>query len=429
MLLALLAGVGAVLWQSQKTAQEAERANATLEYVLGMFEAVDPVELEGGDLAPEALLAPGLRRAAALDGQPLVQASLMEGLGRLGVSLGLFPTADSLLTRAVEIRSREQGPNHRDLGRPLTLLVHSLTAERRYDAAVARGEEAVRVLASGGNALAEAQIALAEVYYRQNEAARAAALYRSARRHATEPAARTQALLGLATQMSELDSLDAALPLFRAATRDARDAFGPTDPRTADALYDYADALQMSGDDARARGIHEQALAVYEQVYGRGDYRTGRSLYTLAVLLNASDPPEAERYYRDALTAYEASALEDDHLWREYARVGLGGLLLNTGRPAEALPLLESGEQLFAAQLGADDSRTVSARAKRGRALVEMGQTASGVRVLQRVEARLAETEPENPMRAPLLDYLEATLTRAGRTAEARVAARTRAAL
>ncbi|MEL6615395.1 MAG: serine/threonine-protein kinase, partial [Bacteroidota bacterium] len=140
LVLALLVGVGAVLWQARETAREAARANATLDYVLGMFEAVDPVELEGGELTPEALLAPGLRRAAALDDQPLVQASLLEGLGRLGVGLGVFATADSVLQRAIDLRRREQGADHPDVALPLTLLARSLTEEGRYDEAKAAAQ-------------------------------------------------------------------------------------------------------------------------------------------------------------------------------------------------------------------------------------------------------------------------------------------------
>ena len=428
--LAVLGGIGAVLWQARETAREAARANATLDYVLGIFESVDPVALEGGEITPEALLAPGLRQAAALDGQPLVQASLLEGLGRLGVSLGLFPTADSVLLRAAEIRRRTQGADHPDVAVPLTWLAQSYTAERRYDEAIGAGEEAVR-LASGGGALAEAQLALAEVLYRLNregDDARAKALYRSAARAATTPGAEVEALSGLAILLEETDSLGAALPLHRRAAALAEDAFGPTDPRTAEVLYAYAFAVEGSEDAPRARALHERALAVYERAYGRGDYRTAQSLYTLGAFLAERDPPEAERYLRAALDAYDRSTLAEDHLWREYARVALGGLLLRTGRPAEALPLVTEGAEAFARDpgIGPEDPRTLGARAQRGAALVALGRAGEGVRILREVDAALARTDPEGALRASVLDRLREALESAGRTGEAEAVPRTR---
>ncbi len=423
---ALVGGTAAVLWQARETAREAARANATLDYVLGMFEAVDPVELEGGQLRPADLLAPGLRQAAALDGQPLVQASLLEGLGRLGVSLGLFATADSVLQRAVDVRRRVQGPDHPDLGVPLTLLTGSLAMGLHLDEAAATGREAIRVLQSARDrtALGDAQNALAEVHYRKEETDAAKGLFRSALRNATAPGPRVTALSGLATQLEAGDSLDAALPVFRQATRLARRAFGPTDPRTADALYDYAEAVKASGDAGQAQGLHEEALAVYERAFGEGDYRTGRSLYSLAVLRHSDAPAAAESYYRRALAAYEGAGLDQDHYWREYARVGLGGLLLETGRPADALPLLRDGADAFAQEWGPADLRVLTARAQYGAALFDTGRAADGIAILRAVEAVLARDAPSSPFHLAILRKLAKVLAAAGRTGEARAAAR-----
>ncbi len=429
--LALVGGTAAVLWQARETAREATRANATLDYVLGMFEAVDPVELEGGQLRPADLLAPGLRQAAALDDQPLVQASLLEGLGRLGVSLGLFATADSVLQRAVDVRRRVQGPDHPDLAVPLTLLTESLAMGLQLDRAVETGREAVRVVGSAGSsdARARAQIALAQAHYGRYETEEAKALFRAALRSATTPSTRATALSGLATQLEESDSLDAALPLFRQATDLARRTFGPTDPRTADALYDYAEAVGASGAPARALALHEEALAVYERAFGEGDHRTGRSLYSLAVLYHGDAPDAAERYYRRALAAYDASSLDADHSWRDYADVGLGGLLLETGRPADALPFLRSGADAFAEEWGPAELQVLSARAQYGAALFDTGRTAEGLTVLRSVEAAVSQTQSASPFHFAMLRKLTKVLTKAGRTEEAAAVARRSEAL
>ncbi|MEM1116672.1 MAG: serine/threonine-protein kinase [Bacteroidota bacterium] len=430
LVVALLGGVAAVLWQARETAREAARANATLEYVLGTFEAVDPEALEGGQIRPRDLLEPGLRQAAALDGQPLVQASLLEGLGRLGVSLGLFPTADSLLQQAVEVRRLAQGSDHPDLATPLTLLTESRMAERRYDEAIEAGEEAVRLLASGRDpdALAAAQVTLAYVLDRRNDTEAATSLFRAALDNTNDAEVRVDALTGLAEQI-EADSLDVALDLYRSAGEVAEAAFGPTDPRTAAALYAHASAAQAAGDVVRAKALHEQALGVYERVFGRGDHRTARSLYTLAVLHHADDAETAERYYRGALDAYASSAFEAGHLWTEYTRAGLGGLLVQAERFDEALPYLDAASAVFADQLGEDDTRTLAARAQRSIALIGNGRVSEGLSVLREVEEVLTRDPSGSSLRASILERVAVVLQSVGRTGEAQAAERRREAI
>ena len=430
LLVALVGGTAAVLWQARETAREAARANATLDYVLGMFESVDPVELEGGQLRPADLLAPGLRQAAALDGQPLVQASLLEGLGRLGVSLGEFALADSVLGRAVAVRRRVQGPSHPDLAAPLTLLAESFTEQRRYDEAIEAGEEAVALLqgTDDGDRLARAQVTLGGVRYRRNDSDEAEALYRSALDVADAPPLRVSALTGIGSVLADVRPAD-ALPAYRQAVDLATASFGPGDPRTADALYGYAETLLATGDTTQAAALHEAALRTYERAYGRGDYRTATSLYTLAVLYHTRRPDLAERHYREALGAFEQSTLAGDHLWTEYTRVALGGLLRQLDRSAEAAPLLEAGATSFADQLGADDVRTLQARAGWGLALIETGRVDRGLAVVRDVDAALAEQAPGGAFRLALLEKLTTALRGAGRDMDARAVAERRAAL
>ncbi|PAP75629.1 serine/threonine-protein kinase [Rubrivirga marina] len=430
LVVALVGGAAAVLWQARETAREATRANATLDYILGMFEAVDPVELEGGELRPADLLAPGLRQAAALDGQPLVQASLLEGLGRLGVSLGEFALADSVLGRAVAVRRRVQGADHPDLAAPLTLLAESFTEQRRYDEAIKAGEEAVALLqdTDDGDRLARAQVTLGGVRYRRNDSAAAEVLYRSALDIADAPGLRVSALTGIGSVLADDRPTD-ALRAYRQAVDLATASFGPGDPRTAEALYGYAETLLATGDTARAATLHEEALRTYERAYGHGDYRTATSLYTLAVLYHTQRPDLAERHYREALEAFERSTLDSDHLWTEYTRVALGGLLRQLGRPAEAAPLLEDGAASFADQLGSDDVRTLQARAGWGLALIETGRVDRGLPIVRDVDAKLREQEPGGAFHLALLEKLATALRGAGRETDARAVAERRAAL
>ena len=422
LVLALVGGAAAVLWQARETAREAARANATLDYVLGMFEAVDPVELEGGQLRPADLLAPGLRQAAALDGQPLVQASLLEGLGRLGVSLGEFALADSVLTRAVAVRRRVQGPDHPDLAGPLILLARSYTSQREYAPAIEAAEEAVR-LAEGDPAIqAEARTVLGDVLYRDNEVPTDTwkTLFRAADVPEATPAVRVAALRGVALGLEESDSLDAALVIYEEATGLARETFGLEDPRTADALYDYAETIRSAGDAARAAALHTEALDIYNRAYGDGDYRTANSLYTLAVLhQTAEEYALAERYYRQSRAAYARSTLDEDHLWRSFVEVGLGGLLLQRGRSEEAVDLLSGAVTDLSEILGPSDLSTLGARLSLSSAYVLLGRGAQALDQLRVVEATMDEDPSTLNLRRRMLTLLAEALSQTGNRSEA----------
>ena len=253
-------------------------------------------------------------------------------------------------------------------------------------------------------------------------------LYRRAFEGASEPEIRVAALRGLAVQLED-DSLDAALPAYQEAADLAARTFGTDDARTADVYYNHASALQLAGDTTQASVLHERALATYERVYGSGDYRTGRSLYTLAVLHHTRQPETAEAYYRRALVAYDGSAFAADHLWAEYVRVALGGLLLREGRPDAALPLLDAGVGSFTEQLGPDDLRTLNARAGRGLAYVQTGQATRGLAELNEVIRLLEVEDPGGAYHLAVLDKLAEALDASGQGDQARAVAQQRAAL
>jgi serine/threonine protein kinase len=109
--LALLLGGAALLyWQGQRALEEARRAQAMQDFMLGLFQRTDPNLAQRGDLSVAELLRDGARRAGdELATQPAVQHELLltivglqNGFGRYAEALGLLgslPPADAPAAR------------------------------------------------------------------------------------------------------------------------------------------------------------------------------------------------------------------------------------------------------------------------------------------------------------------------------------------
>jgi serine/threonine protein kinase/tetratricopeptide (TPR) repeat protein len=150
--LALLLGGSAMLyWQGRRALEEAQRAQAIQDFMLGLFQRTDPNLAQRGDLTVADLLRDGARRAREeLALQPAVQrellltiAGLQSGFGRYEDALDLLdatPTGDSELG---QLRlATERGRAHRGQERIAACLdalraVEPIAARLRRDAPLA----------------------------------------------------------------------------------------------------------------------------------------------------------------------------------------------------------------------------------------------------------------------------------------------------
>ena len=81
--------------------QEAARAREVADFVVGLFEASDPNVVQNRDAPVARMLEQGLQRADALSAQPLLQARLLNAIGRVYFNLGKFDAAADIATRAL----------------------------------------------------------------------------------------------------------------------------------------------------------------------------------------------------------------------------------------------------------------------------------------------------------------------------------------
>jgi eukaryotic-like serine/threonine-protein kinase len=125
--------------ERDRTAQEADRANREAsaarqvsDFLVGLFAVSDPSEARGNSLTAREVLDTGVARIEKdLTSQPEIQARLMETMGTVYTSLGLYRDSEPLLRRAVQTNRRTLGNEHLSTLKSLHQLADLLWYEGR----------------------------------------------------------------------------------------------------------------------------------------------------------------------------------------------------------------------------------------------------------------------------------------------------------
>jgi serine/threonine protein kinase len=136
-LVLLLAGF-AVLQavQLRRITRERDRASRVTGFMTSMFKVSDPSEARGNTVTARQILDKASKDInTELVKDPELQAQMMQVMGEVYKSLGLYSQAQPLLERAVEIRRKVLGPGHRDTLTSMYHLAWCLETEGHYDEA------------------------------------------------------------------------------------------------------------------------------------------------------------------------------------------------------------------------------------------------------------------------------------------------------
>jgi tetratricopeptide (TPR) repeat protein len=144
-ILAVVMGV-----QGWRIAQEADRANREAETASEvsrfLVDVFDVAEEEGETVTARELLERGSERIRTeLADQPLLQARLLESMGRAYMNLGLYAQASPLLKQALTVRRAELGNDHLDTAASLDSVGVLYTRQGRYAAAETELRRALEV--------------------------------------------------------------------------------------------------------------------------------------------------------------------------------------------------------------------------------------------------------------------------------------------
>lgn len=399
--------------QAVRIARERDRANEVTKFLVELFEQSNPSEARGSTVTAREILDKGAARIESeLGDQPELQATMMDTMGRVYRSLGLYASARPLLERAVELRRTTLGGKHPDVGASLHELAVLSQAEGDRETSERLYREALEIRRS---ALGERHADVAETYSDLGElmrnvdrldesedlARKALDIRRDAFGDRSAPVA--YSLNNLAAVLDDRDQDEEAMRLFLEALEIKREVLGPDHPSVANTLNNIAVLYRNMGQDKAALPFDREAVAIRRKVLGaehpdlavslnnlaialkeQGELdeaeplfrealamklkllgpthqSTANGYYSLADLLAAKgDWAAAEPIYRECLAATIAS-LSATHWRTALVRSAYGHCLAKLGRPAEALPLLEAGVAGLETEFGDDHERTKKA--------------------------------------------------------------------
>ncbi|HVU64748.1 MAG TPA: serine/threonine-protein kinase [Phycisphaerales bacterium] len=286
--------------------------------------------------------------------QPLVRAELLHSIGGTMRELGLFEGAGPPLEEALDIRRRELGNDDRGTIQAISSLGILRMSQERND-------EGARLLA--------------------------------------EAVERAGAALGPEDEVtlnarSNLALLKYMNGLYEAAEQDDRDirairlrVAGPNDPGTLRVTNNLALVLSARGRVAEAEPLWREAIAGFERSYGKNSRAALMARSNLASdLARSGRHAEAEALSRENLAILRAEC-GDDHpdTIREIKRLGIE--LKQAGDFERAEAMCREAYGGFRRTLGAEHRETVDAMMELGDVLSHMGRGAEAVPLLERALA------------------------------------------
>jgi eukaryotic-like serine/threonine-protein kinase len=271
--------VHAVAAERDRAEEEHAKAEAVARFLEGLFAAADPYAS-----VPERLdtvrvrdfLARGTDRVRTeLTAQPLVQARMLDVIGRVHRNLGLFEEARPLLEQALETRRAALGPQHPDVAESQTSLAILLISTGEYDLAQGLLEEA---LAINARAWGEEHPAIAVDLNHLAAVLRERGLYEDAeRRH-------------------------------REAIEMLQNTGGGSDPRLAEFMTNLVATLEWEGDYEAAEHYARESVLLHRTLYGNAQPQFALALRGLGLILQRrGEYREAEAFFREALDIAEAT--------------------------------------------------------------------------------------------------------------------------
>ncbi|MGE0352099.1 MAG: tetratricopeptide repeat protein [Gemmatimonadales bacterium] len=468
-ILSLALGLVAAGRQTRIARDEAARASAARDFLVGLFSGATPEESLGDTLTARDILERGAMQVdSALADRPALHAEMLGVLGEMHRRLGLYSQADSLLRRAVQVAAAVDGGEGPLSAGQLASRGETLSQAGQYSAAESLLTRALEIqrrkvpgdraaIATTMNELAGAlwplgRSAEAESLYREalaidrslygednlevatdlndlavmlDDAAEAESLFRasfairSRRLPATHPDVLTSMAnltesLRLQGKMPEAESLGAAVLRIR------RSVLPPDHPYIGFSLDQLALIHEEAGRLAEAESLHVQALALRRRVLGPDHEQTLGSLNNLAVVrYRLGDYAGAARSFGELSDAFRRT-LGAQHRSYNTALHNEGVALLQLGRYPEAERALREAMRLRVGTQGDSTFDVAASRRYLGDLYARTGRSREAEPLLRRAVSDYRRLlDPGGPRLAEPLVALGAMLRESGRAAEA----------
>ena len=303
--------------------------------------------------------------------------------------IGEYDKTEPLCLRALAIREKALGKDHPDTAQSLNNLAGLYTLQGKYVEAEPFYKRAldIREKALGKDHLSTAECLndIATIHYLQWKYVEAEPLYRRAldiREKALGKDHFTTA--GSVSSLANLYYLQAkyveAEPLLKRALDIREKTLGKDHPDTANSINNLAELYNKQGKYLEAEPLHKRALDIREKALGKDHPSTGASLNNLAALYRAQGKYlEAEPLYKRALDIRE-KALGKNHPATATSLSNLAVLYAFQGKYVEAEPLYKHALEIREKALGKNHPDTAN--------------SLNNLAGLYRAQGKYAEAEP-----------------------------------
>lgn len=417
--------------QREHAERERARAEEISGFLVNLFKLSDPEENRGNQVTARELLDSGAKRLQAeLKDQPETKAALLATVGSVYDSLGQYqdalpmlqeslqlqrqsdvrsristllelgqarigagdlPGAESSLQDAVQLAMKSAGANSVESGHALWALGMLRTQQSRYADARDLYSRSLAALETSGapqTDIAAVLDDLATVYTRDQQWPLAKATYERSleidRRALGDDHPRVAIRLdNLAIVAQNMGDLALAERLYKQSIRLQERIFGARHPETAAVKGNYGMLLQREGRLAEAEPLLRSALDVELLLNGPDNYNVGYARVSLAILLqDQGNLAAAESEFRQALSIYDKS-LPANHQYRAAALMHFARLLVDRGKPQEALVLSDQSINIWTATSPPLSPTTAQAHAIHAYALSHLGKATESAAELQ----------------------------------------------
>ena len=289
---------------AQRERLAAQRESQFLE---GIFDASTPQTARGQQITARELLDQGAKRVdRELAGDPELQGTMLDAIGRAYSTLGLYDQAEPLLERAYALRRKTLGDGSADVAETLVNLGTSIRLQGKYAKAEPLFRQALAIrernLGEHNATVAESLSVLGECLYLENRDADAEPVLRKALAIDRQLNYDSFSRNYLALLLKRKGNYQEALQLLRELVEYDRLHVGEDSPDYALALHNLAGALMDAGDNAGGETTERQALLLQRKVMGNDHPDLAYPLNKLGILLlDEGDWQGAEPFLRESL--------------------------------------------------------------------------------------------------------------------------------
>src|SRR5215472_8994684 len=357
--------------QLRRITRERDRANRISDFMTKMFKVSDPSQARGNSITAREVLDKASKEIdAGLAKDPETQSQMMHTMGEVYYNLGLYKEGESLLRRALEIRTRVLRPGSRDSLSSMGSLSQVLTDESNFSEA----EKYARESFEGGrkslgpsdpdtllNGLSLSVVLLdlsrfpeCEAVLRELEA-NVGKVKDPEVRESIAQRIQTNFAIAYAYQGKFAD----AEKSFRTVYDLTLKKYGPDHPASFNAQMNVGNTVLQQDRFAEAETIYKQVLEGDRRVYGPEHPRTLLVMGNLGlVYLNQKRYPEAEALYRQLVDA-KIRVIGADNRQTLVVKAALADVLRMEDKLPEAERIARESLEAERRVMGSDHSDTL----------------------------------------------------------------------